>query len=233
MKLKFNLKIFLLFNLFILCGLMFCSCISVKNESVESPVIMPEKFSSNGKEILSDKWWHSFEDPKLNKLIEEALDDNFSIKSSWDRLRQAEQIAKKSGSNLFPSSNYQSSATRARSVNNDNTSYSTDFLLGLVTSYEIDLWGKIRASRKADLLDVEISKENLHTAGITLSSNIAKTWYRLAEAYKQNYIISNQIETNEKFLELVKTQFKKGLVGISDVLRQQQLLESSSANLCR
>ena len=52
-------------------------------------------FAASGKEPLPDKWWLSFEDPELARLIELALADNLDLKSAWDRLAQAEAVARR------------------------------------------------------------------------------------------------------------------------------------------
>jgi outer membrane protein TolC len=59
---------------------------------------MPEAYSTTGHSGTAGKWWHSFEDSALNILIEEGLARNFSIRSAWDRLRQAEQACGQGGS---------------------------------------------------------------------------------------------------------------------------------------
>ena len=52
--------------------------------------LVPERFSEQGSLTLPQRWWESLNDPALNALMEEALAGNFSIRTAWDRLRQAE-----------------------------------------------------------------------------------------------------------------------------------------------
>jgi len=212
-------------------------CVSVHSEPVAAPVDIPDKFSFQGGGQIAGKWWESFEDPQLAALIEEAINENFTIRAAWDRLRQAEAIAKKAGAKLLPSADYQGGITRTRQeatnqlTGADDTTYTTSYKLGIVSSYEVDLWGRIRSTRRAAVLDADAARENLYAAAITLSANVAKSWYRLAEAGRQVELVKDQIETNEKVLSLVKARFNKGQVGASDVFRQQQLLEATRSQL--
>ncbi len=197
-------------------------------QKVVSPSFkLPAEFSSRGGEALPEKWWQSFHDPQLDALVEQAINDNFTIRSAWDRLTQAEQIAIKTGASLYPSVYYQTGAGRIRQEVGDVTAYRSDYSASLTVSYEVDLWGRIKSSQQAAVLDAEAARENVNTAAITLSAAIAKTWYQLAEAKEKSRVIYRQYETNTKVLKVIKLQFRQGQIGAADVFRQQQLAESS------
>ncbi|MGI9279565.1 MAG: TolC family protein, partial [Endozoicomonas sp.] len=120
-------------------------------------------------------WWQSFKDPQLNTLIEKALNDNFSLKAATDRLRQAEAVAKQSGAATAPSLN----ATFDGSHTNQSSGNVDQFQLGLMASYEIDLWSRLAASEASAEFDFLASREELEIAAITLSSEVASHWYEL------------------------------------------------------
>jgi NodT family efflux transporter outer membrane factor (OMF) lipoprotein len=192
---------------------------------------VPETFSMSGSEVLPDKWWQSLKDPVLNGLIEEALGGNFSLQTSWDRLVQAEQVAVKAGAPLLPSVRYQASAARTRQEIGPVETYNTSLSAGLVASYEVDLWNRVRAGREATLLDVEARKQDLAAAAVTLSASVAKTWYQLQEGKLQVSLIGDQLIRNQQVLDLVRASFNAAKVGAPDVLRQRQLVESSRGQL--
>lgn len=200
-------------------------------KKIKSPVDLPENFSANGSEVLPAKWWQSFNDEKLNEIIDQALGNNFSIRSTWDRLTQAEQIAVKTSADLFPDVSHSSTAKRTRQETDDVATYSTKYTMGLAISYEIDLWGRIRSLKQAALLDATAAMEDVYAAAITLSSNAAKTWYQLAQAKQNKKVLNRQLATNEKVLDIITTQFRTGQVGAADVYRQKQLVESTNGQL--
>jgi len=209
-----------------------CGCQPAEKEIPPGLVDLPETFSDSGPDALEDRWWLLFADPQLDALIKEALGNNFSIRSTWDRLRQAEQTAVKAGAPLLPGLGYEADARRTRRLDTAGEhAYGTTYSAGLAASYELDLWGRVRSVQQAAALDAEAARENVAAAAITLSAAAARTWYQLAEARLQQDVISRQIETNQKVLEIITLQFRKGQVGASDVLRQRQLVESSRAQL--
>jgi len=207
------------------------SC-SPKQLTVAPPVTMPSQFSASGNSPLSDRWWQSLEDSTLNMLVERALENNLTFRTAWDRLAQAEAIARREKASLVPTLNLSASAegTEQRAENGGG---SMDFPLGLASSYELDLWGRIRASRDAVAFDARATGEDLRTAAITLSAQVATTWYRLVQQYGQIELLEHQLRSNEEVLELVTLRFRQGQTKAEDVLQQRQIVESRRGEIAR
>jgi len=64
------------------------------------PVDLPEEFTAAGELPLPEKWWEIFGDKTLNDYIERSLGDNFDLLIAWDRLAQAQALARRTGINL-------------------------------------------------------------------------------------------------------------------------------------
>ena len=193
----------------------------------KTPLAIPAQFSESGTSPLPDRWWESFDDPVLNGLIDQALTNNFDLKTAWDRLSQAEAEARSAGADLFPTLDAEVENSRNRFREAGQTGNGHSYSLGLTASYELDLWGRIQSSRDAAAFDAEASKEDLRAAALTLSAQVAGLWYQIVEQYGQLDLIDAQIVTNKKVLELVTLQFRTGQVGIADMLQQRQLVESN------
>jgi len=200
------------------------------------PVVLPVGFSASGTETLPDKWWRTFDDPVLDDLVEAALADNLSIRSAWERRIQAEAAARKAGADLMPSLDGEVglSGTRKKTQNAVDrrvVSSTSDLSLGLSVGYEVDLWGGIASARDAARLDADASVEDLKTVAITLSSDVASTWYQLIEKNGQIDLLARQLDTDERILEIVTLKFRRGQVMASDVLQQRQQVESKRGDL--
>ena len=149
----------------------------------------------------------------------------------WDRLDQSRAIAAKSGAPLWPSLDGGGGASRTvQKTAGASKSYTTEYSMGLVVGYEVDLWGRIRSSYDASVLDVEATKEDLQAAAITLTGEVAKTWYRLIEQHGHLDLLDEQIKTDEKYLEIITFKFRRGQVSATDVLQQKQLVESKNGS---
>lgn len=206
--------------------LLFCllSACSIKVKEFSVPVALPEAFSIPGAESQQNHWWRDFNDPTLDRLIETALQQNFDLAAIFERLKQAHAIAIRTGSELIPAISATSSVSRfigdaVGPLGFDN------FSLGLIANYELDLWGRIRAGTYAAEHDVRAAEQDIQTAAIALSAEIAHTWYQLIEQQKQLNLLNRQIVINEEYADLVEVRFRGGQAIAADVFQQHQLLE--------
>ena len=191
------------------------------------PVSLADRFSLAGEAELPPQWWRSFNDPILNQLIPRALAANLPLRATWDRLRQAEAVARRTASDLVPQLDAAGSASVSREDDGDSIRNRNSVSLGLAASYELDLWGRIRSRRDAARLDAAASAEDLQTAALTLSAQVASVWYQLVEQRGQLGLLDRQHDIARQVLKLVTLRFRRGQAGASDVLQQRQLLEAN------
>jgi NodT family efflux transporter outer membrane factor (OMF) lipoprotein len=197
----------------------------------QSSLELPTSFSLSGSTELAGKWWLAFGDDQLNTLIEQALTDNFSLKSAWERLSQAEALYRRNRAAIFPVIDGEASGSHSKNQT-DGTTINTDrAVLGLSASYEVDLWGKIDSEIQASRLDMEASGADLDAAAMTLTAEVAGTWYLLIQQTASLRLLEEQIKTNINALELITAQFRTGQVPIADVLQQRQLIETQRGEL--
>jgi NodT family efflux transporter outer membrane factor (OMF) lipoprotein len=206
-------------------SLLLASCAPLASD--QTSAMQPQgKFSVNGEAQLPLQWWTSFNDPTLDRLINQALADNFTLQSAWDRLDGARAVARKAGADLIPQLNGEAGLSTTSSRINSQSNSSQIFNLGLAASYEIDLWGRIRSTVDATEMDALASEESLQTAALTLSAQVATTWFQYLEQLGQIEILEQQLHTNEQALELISLQFRTGQISIADLLQQRQVVES-------
>src|SRR5262249_3320891 len=99
-------------------------------------------------------WWRGFRSKELTDLIEEAQTSNFDIAVAVAHIIQADAASKIAGAALYPNANLNASATRTRSsqANRETTgggSERVSYTIFLNASYELDFWGKNRATSEA------------------------------------------------------------------------------------
>jgi NodT family efflux transporter outer membrane factor (OMF) lipoprotein len=206
-------------------ALLIIGCASQK-ETVDSPVEESASFSQSGSAEVPSRWWTSFENNQLNALVDTALSSNFDIRTAWQRLQASEAVVDRETGGLFPSLDANAEAQTTRNQQSQFGS-SDDFSVGLSSSYEIDLWGRIGSQVDAEEYRAQATLADFQTAALTISAEVVRSWARLAEAQKQLSLVENQIETNQKVLDLLKNRFGTGQIRGVDILRQQQLLEST------
>ena len=204
----------------------FCvfSC-APKLQNVEAPIEQAEDFSFTGTEAIPEKWWTSFNDPVLNNLIDSALTENLNLAATWEQFMAAQAILRREKSSLWP--DIELVARSAVSRPEPDFAGGENFQAGLAAAYEVDLWGRIRAGIEAEEFRAEASFYDYQAAAMTLSAEISATWFQLLTFRKQLDLTNRQIETNEEIIRLIRARFTSGQIRAVDILRQQQLLEST------
>jgi outer membrane protein, multidrug efflux system len=196
---------------------------------------LPQLYSLyTGQADPAQRWWHTYEAPELDRLVNEALSDSFSLKEAWARLRQTEAVARITGADLYPDLTGTAGALYARQKSDREPGGADsfeDYSLGLVSSYEVDLWGRIRSEREAALLQVNATREDLHAAAITLSAEVTNRWIRIVSQRLQIDLLGKQLQNNLIFQELIELRFRKAMVSALDVYQQKQVVENVKAEI--
>lgn len=181
--------------------------------------------SESGQAIAPDRWWISFEDSGLNREVNRALGENFDLAVALHRLRAAQAVTQREASDLFPDLNgfFGQQNTFGPGPNVSRATW------GLDAAYQVDLWGQIRSRIDAERLRTEATRADYHAVALSLSAEIARTWFALIEAYAQLELLDEQLETNkEKGLKAVELRYAIiGEGGGPNVLRQRQLVQST------
>jgi outer membrane protein, multidrug efflux system len=216
--------------------LLVTSCSPFKPQVRQSPAgELPPAFSVYTAESEPAKrWWEEFNDPELNALIIEMLSENLTLKETWARLNQVRALAVQSGVALYPdlTGTAGASYTRQRSGNGSRKTVSNDnYFLGAVSSYELDLWGRVRSGQKSALLEASAAREDLDAAAMTLAAEVAQHWVNIIAQGMQKRLLEHQLQTNLTFLELIELRFHMSMVSVLDVYQQKQVVEDIRAEI--
>ena len=219
-------------GLWLLIGSVGCAVHDVREEP---PDIIDSnwRFSRSGEEQVPNLWWQGFEDPVLDRLVNEGLAANRDLQAAWARMKQAEALARKTGSALFPEVSLEGAAVRSRqNINSLTGSYSriqNQFSIEAVFNYEADLWRRVESLARAAELDALAVQETVSATALRLTSQIAETWYAIVEDQRQLKLLEEQQEASQTFLELVEFRFGQGLASAVEVYQQREQLASTSA----
>lgn len=204
-----------------------------------------------------EDWWTSFGDPVLPGLIEEALEHNRDLRAAATRIDQAAAQARISGADLRPSLQAGFTASRQKqnfigfpdfgemlgspggaggsgsSGNGDSggvTSVeSTSLGVSLDTSWEADLWGRLRAGHAASLADLEAARAEYAGARLSLAGQTAKAWFALTEARQQHALARSTVGTFRTSAETVRDRYERGLRPSLDLRLAEANLSAAEA----
>ncbi|WP_317172070.1 efflux transporter outer membrane subunit [Salinimicrobium oceani] len=196
-----------------------------KLSPVDLPLEKPAEFSITKGEVMPDNWWEEFDDPALDSLISLGLEENLLLSGNREAYFAALATVQREKSFLFPQLNGFAGASSRNPAN--QVSGDPDFNAGLTAAYELDLWGRVRAGIQAEKYTASAILQDYQSAAMSISAEIANTWFQLLTTRKQLELVDQQIKTNEEIVRLIRARFAGGQIRAVDILRQEQLLEST------
>ena len=210
----------LVFLVLILSG---CHSFAPAPPSVQQP---PQAYRLRaGEHLPGEEWWRELHSEDLNRLMDEAFATSPDIRTALARLEQAQAVAQNTGSDLWPTLDASAEAARSwTKLHARNQAESDAYGLGLAASYELDLWGRVRALRQADTLSVMANRDDLRTAALTLSGELVGAWISLCSTRQQLAALEEQQRTNAAILSTLELRFANSLASALDVLQQREAI---------
>ncbi|MCB9357968.1 MAG: efflux transporter outer membrane subunit [Calditrichaeota bacterium] len=182
-------------------------------------------------EALKDAaWWTDFGDEALNQLMDEAIDNSPSLEAALAKLQQFRAQSRATRSSLFPTvtlnGSYQDGERAFGGLGKIDLGY---YDVSIAAQYEVDLWGKLSARRRAAFGDLLASENDARAALLTLTSQVARTYFQMLDLREQLRLIQQTSESNENAHELVANRYALGVVTSLDVYQSEANLAQARA----
>jgi NodT family efflux transporter outer membrane factor (OMF) lipoprotein len=113
----------------------------------------------------------------------------------------------------------------------DDETWETEFAAGLSLSWELDLWGRLRALAAAQGEELAASIHDYEALRLLLSSELAEAWFAALEQRLQLQLLDEQLELAGTYLELIELRFVQGDASIVDVLQQRSQVAEIEAEV--
>ena len=186
---------------------------------------------------LPGEWWRLFHSPPLNALVSRSIDANPNLSAALHALRAAREGVYAQQGKYFPVVGGNANATRqltAGSIGPVLNSGENPFNLytaQVLVSYTLDVWGGNRRAVESQQAAADNQRFAVEAAYLTLTSNVALAAIQDALLRGQIDATNRLIEINSKMLDMLRTQFDRGLVSRIDVAAQEAALAQIRATL--
>ena len=200
------------------------SACTVGPDYVRPPVAVPPAYkeataATAGRprgELPRDRWWELFGDAELNALAAQVDVDSQTIRAAEARVRQAQALTAAARARYYP----------ALTVGGYNQN------LGLVVSWELDLWGRIRRTVEASAATAEASADELEAARLSVQAQLAQNYLLLRVQDAEILLLRDSVARYERSLQLTRNQYAVGIVSRGDVVQAEaQLMATRSQAL--
>jgi NodT family efflux transporter outer membrane factor (OMF) lipoprotein len=224
--------------------LLLCGC-AVGPNFARPPVRVSETWLDAGDERVKTEaanyrnWWQAFNDPVLDRLIDQAYRENLSLKIAGVRVLEARAQLGVAIGGFFPqtqkafgSLQYNRISERApqAAANSSNLSYRQSEI-GLLAIWEIDFWGKFRRaveSADAILLATVADYDN---ALVSLTADVANSYILIRTIEKRLDIARQNVETQRESLKIAEARFHYGTTSQLDVEQAKTVLNNTLSSI--
>lgn len=186
-------------------------------------------------------WWSAFRSRELTALIQEAQAANLDIAAATARITQADAAARVAGAALLPTVNLNGSATRSKSSSATGTgltglggggpSERDSYSASLSGSYEIDFWGKNRASSRAAEENAVAVRYAQDVVNVTTMAAVANAYFQVLTAQERLASARRNLSSSSRVLDLIRQRVDAGTASALETATQEGLVATIRAAL--
>lgn len=242
-------------SVFVLGMLVISSCsVPKKMEKHQLKEDLPEAATAILKDSLSVgtiPWKDVFSDTNLIQLIDIALANNQDLQQAIFRIELAQANFKQRKAALLPSmdaaveggirkyghytesgiGNYDSNFSENLTADEKLPEpFIPDYFVGVRSSWELDLWGKLRKRRESAYFDYLAQHEVKRLVETELISSISSAYFDLLALDKKIEVYEQNIKLHERALEIVQAQKEAGRANELAVQQFKSILAESRAS---
>ncbi|OZI64545.1 efflux transporter outer membrane subunit [Bordetella genomosp. 4] len=173
-------------------------------------------------------WWRNFNDPTLERLIDQALERNNDLAAAALRVQQARLQAGLARSDQFPTLDGEIDISRQRNLRGERQILRSN-RANLSVSYELDLWDRLQAQRDAAEWEAAATEQDRASAALSLVGTTATLYWQTAFLNQRLASAADSIAYAQRTLELVQSQYDAGGASALEVAEARQNLASQQA----
>jgi multidrug efflux system outer membrane protein len=191
----------------------------------------------NSAGAIDPLWWHQFQDPLLDELIDSALRANYSIAAANARLREARALRRESGLDLLPT-------VRANASYNDvrqsaagvppGTPFVRDYELydaSFDATWELDLFGRVRRLNQSARAAAQAAEASRNDVVLSVIAEVARNYFELRGAQNRLGVAQRNADYQAQALKLVSARLDAGRGTVLDTSRAEAQVETTLASV--
>lgn len=177
---------------------------------------------SKNSNLPDARWWERFGDNTLDSLIETGMQRNYNILMATRRIQIAQNAVNSARSSYYPSFSldlgYENERSSGLLYGSKGSASITSYFSGSVNmSWEIDLFGKVKAQVDSKKAALDVSRADRAGVMISLVAQIAGTYIDLRVNQAQIKVANEHAQSQMKALNIAQARFETGLASRLDV----------------
>ena len=217
-------------------------CTKVGPDFVKPDAPIAEQWTETGELQLiptendHEDWWEAFKDPVLNKLVNEAYNQNLTLQIAGLRIVEARAQLGLAAGSAWPQQQ-QATLGATYSKPSDNTAGSAfltdtwNYNTGLQIGWEVDFWGKFRRGIESADAALLASIADYDTVLVSLTADVANTYVVIRTFQERLAIARENVKIQERSLNIADVRFRNGATTELDVQQAKTLLFNTQASI--
>lgn len=193
-------------------------------ECEEVPCAFKEE--NDGPVLNVMNWWEIFNDPKLNELMDIALENSPTLDLAISRVLEAQAIYGRTYADLWPNitfdpSDQQTGSLQPFSFGGLGTTrfHQRQYTIPVDLSWEVDLFGRLGYQADSAFNTFQAQKAAYWGVRLALTADIATTYFNLRANIRLKKILEDTLKVRRDALEINESRYQAGLVNYIDVSR--------------
>jgi NodT family efflux transporter outer membrane factor (OMF) lipoprotein len=209
----------------------------------------PRRWASDGGSVPSrtvesavdTNWWKSFRDSELSLLVERLAAQNLDLQTAAERVVQSVAQRQVAAAQGLPHIEGLSSNTYNRASPNGTVSLFVTqpgapleyaiFREGLTSSWELDLFGRVRRAVEAADANALAAVENRHGVALAAVTELAQSYMQLRGTQNRLEIAKRNLRLVEENVEFVNQRFASGAATTLEVAQARAQRATIAATL--
>lgn len=220
-------------------GLMGGCTLAPKDERPVAPIaprwnIATNTLSTASAQPFDHHWTNFFDEPRLQRIISIALDNNRDLRIASLRIQQMQAEYRIRRSDLFPAVEGNANLNRQRTSGTisdfNGGTLMTTYAVSLGASYELDFFGRIRSLKKSALERYLATEEARNSVQISLISEIATEYLNQMRLREAKAIAGRTLSAVETSLQLIRRRYEVGAASELELRTAEGQVQSVKVN---
>ncbi len=192
---------------------------------------------------VQSEWWHTFDDPVLERILESAKEHSFDLRKSQSQLREAHAMARQVGSALWPTVSATGSYTWTEQSVNSPSGPSSLIQAGFIdrdlefwgadvgAQWDVDLFGANRFASRSAFAQTQASRAALQAVGLATLGQVTLTYIQYNGINQRLVILKNNVAAQARAFEILQKRLAIGLENRLNVDRAAGQLAANRAGI--
>src|SRR5579864_7922520 len=150
-----------------------------------------------------------------------------ALSAARARVAQADARARQAGAAILPSVDAGANGNYLAGHSVNGSAHETDWAVLLSASYEVDFWGKNRATARSASRLASASRADRDTVALTTLAGVANAYFQVLSLRERLVIAASNLNAAQKLLDIIQARFDVGLSNPVELASQKAALATA------